>query len=120
MGTNQALRPDLICNPNLPRGEQRVERFFNTACLVQQNPIRFGTSGRAVIDGPGTIGIDLAARKNFAFGEKMKMQFRAEFFNAVNHSNFNPPNKLLGNSTFGRIASARDPRIIQFGLKLAF
>ena len=120
MGTNQALRPDLVCNPNLARGQQTVEKFFNTDCIVRQNPIRFGTSGRSVITSPGTIGIDLSARKNFNFGEKVKMQFRSEFFNAVNHSNFNPPNKLLGNAAFGRITSARDSRIIQFGLKLAF
>jgi hypothetical protein len=121
MGTNQALRPDLVCNPNLPRGEQTVDRFFNTSCLVQQTPFRYGTSGRAVITGPGTIGIDLAARKNFAFlSEKVKTQFRAEFFNAVNHTNWNPPGKQLGNSSLGRITSARDPRIVQFGLKMAF
>ena len=121
MGTAQALRPDLVCNPNLPSDQQTVERFFNTSCLVQQNPIRFGTSGRAVITGPGTVGVDLAARKNFAFlNEKWKLQFRSEFFNAINHSNFNPPTKTLGNANFGRISGARDPRIIQFGLKLAF
>ena len=121
MGTNQALRPDLVCNPNLDRGEQTIDRFFNTSCLVQQNPIRFGTSGRSVITGPGLIGIDLAARKNFTFhSEKWRLQFRSEFFNAVNHANWNPPGKLLGTSTLGRITSALDPRIIQFGLKLGF
>ena len=119
MGTNQALRPDLVCNPNL--APKTVDRFFNTSCLVQQNPIRYGNSGRAVITGPGMIGIDLAARKNFTFrSEKWRLQFRSEFFNAVNHPNYNPPGKLLGNSSLGRITSARDPRIIQFGLKLAF
>ena len=121
MGTNQALRPDLVCNPNLERGQQTVDRFFNTSCLVQQTPLRYGTSGRSVITGPGTIGIDLAARKNFTFrSEKWRLQFRSEFFNAVNHANWNPPGKLLGNSALGRITSARDPRIIQFGLKLGF
>ena len=74
-----------------------------------------------MITGPGTIGIDLAVRKNFAFfNEKVRVQFRSEFFNAVNHANWNPPGKQLGNSALGRITSARDPRIIQFGLKLAF
>jgi len=81
---------------------------------------QFDTNG-AVITGPGTIGVDLAARKSFAFyHEKVKAQFRSEFFNAVNHTNWNPPGKLLGNSSLGRITSARDPRIIQFGLKMMF
>jgi hypothetical protein len=120
MGSDQALRPDLVCNPNLARGEQTIERFFNTDCLVRQTPMRFGTSGRAVISGPGRIGIDLSVRKHFRFTETVNLQFRTEFFNAFNHPNFNPPTKRLGDGTFGRVTSARDPRIIQFGLKLAF
>jgi hypothetical protein len=120
MGTNQALRPDLVCNPNLPRGEQTVEKFFRTECLALQTPMRYGTSGRAVITGPGRIGIDLSLVKAIRFSEHTNLQFRSEFFNAFNHPNFLPPNKLLGNTTFGRITAARDPRIIQFGLKLAF
>ena len=120
MGTDQALRPDLACNPNLPRGEQTVERFFNTDCLVRQVPMRYGTAGRSVIIGPGTIGIDLGVRKDTPITEKVNLQFRAEFFNLPNHPNFTPPNNRLGNTLFGRVTSARDPRIIQFGLKLAF
>lgn len=120
MGTNQALRPDLVCNPNLPRGQQTVEKFFRTECLALQTPMRYGTAGRSVIEGPGTIGVDLSVRKMFKFTDRVNLQFRTEFFNAFNHPNFNPPNKLLGNANYGRVISARDPRIIQFGLKLAF
>jgi len=99
MGTNQALRPDLICNPNLPRGEQTVEKFFRTECLALQTPMRYGTSGRAVFSGPGRIGIDLSVGKVFRFSEHRNLQFRTEFFNAFNHPNFNPPNKLWGTQT---------------------
>ncbi len=120
MGTNQALRPDLVCNPNLPSGEQTTEKFFKTECLALQTPMRYGTAGRSVITGPGTIGVDLSVRKMFKITEKINLQFRSEFFNSTNHPNLNPPNKLLGNALFGRVTSARDPRIIQFGLKLAF
>jgi hypothetical protein len=120
MGTDQALRPDLICNPNLERGEQTVEKFFETSCLVRQTPMRYGTSGRAVITGPGTIGVDLGIRKNIAITEGVNMVFRAEFFNLPNHPNFLPPNKRLLNANFGRVTATRDPRIIQFGLKLMF
>ena len=69
--------------------------------------------------GPGRIGIDLSLAK-FRFSERTNLQFRTEFFNAFNHTNFKPPTKLLGNAKFGRVTSARDPRIIQFGAKLAF
>ena len=80
----------------------------------------YGSAGRAIITSPGTTNLDLALRKNFHFTEKINLQFRSEFFNSLNHANFNPPNKLLGNSNFGRITGAREPRIIQFGLKLLF
>ena len=120
MGTNQALRPDLVCNPNLPGSEQTVERFFNTDCLVRQNPMRYGTAGRAIITGPGTVGLDLGVRKDTAITERVNLQFRAEFFNLPNHTNFLPPNKQLGNTNFGRVTATRDPRIIQFGMKLLF
>ena len=120
MGTDQALRPDLVCNPNLPHSERTVDQFFDTSCFSQPTPIRYGNSGRAVITGPGSLGVDIGVRKNIPITESVNLQFRAEFFNMPNHTNFNPPNKRLGNGNFGRITSARDPRIIQFGLKLIF
>jgi len=58
--------------------------------------------------------------KNTALTERMNLQFRAEFFNLFNHPNLNLPDNFLGSPTFGRISSARDPRHIQFGLKLLF
>ena len=63
---------------------------------------------------------DFGAFKDFQFAEQKRLQFRSEFFNAVNHANWNPPGKLLGNSSLGRITSARDPRILQLSLKLSW
>jgi hypothetical protein len=51
----------------------------------------------------------------------MNLQFRAEFFNFLNTTNFNNPGVSVASaSTFGRITSAQDPRIMQFGLKFGF
>ncbi|HYN24225.1 MAG TPA: hypothetical protein VES69_04200, partial [Pyrinomonadaceae bacterium] len=58
--------------------------------------------------------------KNTALSETMNLQFRAEFFNLFNHPNFNLPDNFLGSPSFGQITSAREPRHIQFGLKLLF
>jgi hypothetical protein len=58
--------------------------------------------------------------KNTSLTERVNLQFRAEAFNLFNHPNFNLPDNFLGSPTFGRITSARDPRHIQFGLKLLF
>ena len=118
-GTDNA-RPDLVCNPNLPGSEQTVDRFFKTECFQRQSPIRFGTAGRSAVTGPRINNVDLALMKNTKIGEKVNTQFRTEFFNAFNHPQWNPPNRFIDQATFGVISSTRDPRIIQFGLKLIF
>jgi hypothetical protein len=125
VGTNSALRPDLICNPNLPRGRQTVEKFFKTECYVAPESlipgdVRYGTAGRSTATGPGLIGTDISVRKNTRITEKVKAEFRGEFFNSANHANFATPNRNLGDGNFGRVSDTADPRIIQLGLKLLF
>jgi hypothetical protein len=125
VGTNSALRPDLICNPDLPRGQQTVDKFFKTECYVAPEAlipgdVRYGTAGRSTAMGPGLIGTDFSVRKNTAITEKVKAEFRAEFFNLANHANFSTPNRNLGDGNFGKVTDTADPRIIQFGLKLGF
>jgi hypothetical protein len=52
--------------------------------------------------------------------ERFKLQFRAEFFNAFNHALLNNPDTTVADSNFGRITSARAPRIVQLALKFNF
>jgi len=127
IGTEGAARPDLICNPNLPNDERRVERFFRTSCFAAPEAllcgdVRYGTSGRTVVTGPGIVNWDLSIRKNTAITERFQTEFRAEFFNALNHANWllTGGARDFGNSAFGVVGNTLDPRIIQFGLKLKF
>jgi hypothetical protein len=125
VGTDGALRPDLTCNPNIARGQQTIERFFKTECYpvpesIVSGDVRFGTAGRSTVYGPGTIGLDLSARKVTAISEKVKTEFRAEFFNAPNHANWGVPGRDTGTTNLGRITGAADPRILQFALKVLF
>jgi len=62
-----------------------------------------------------------SARKNFPIKERFKLQFRAEFFNALNHTVLGNPNITLTNGNFGKIlGTATPPRVGEMGLKLSF
>jgi hypothetical protein len=62
----------------------------------------------------------MALFKQFNFTEKSFLEFRAEAFNALNHSNPGNPNTTLGNANYGKVTSALDPRILEFALRLKF
>ena len=70
---------------------------------------------------PGLEDVDASATKSFRFLESQQIMFRAEFFNALNHVNLGAPGtSILNTAAFGRITTAGDPRVIQFGLKYSF
>ena len=117
VGTDGAVRPDRVCNPNLTRGERTIERFFATECFVATSD-RFGNAGRSTVIGPDTSVLDLGIFKNVGISAGMRLQVRAELFNVLNKTNWNAPGRTLGGSGFGEITSAADPRIIQLGAKL--
>ena len=65
--------------------------------------------------------VNLTMTKDFAIVERVKMQFRASAYNALNHPVFGGPNSTVGNASFGRISSqANLSRQIEFGLRLTF
>jgi hypothetical protein len=111
-------RPNVNGNPTL--NNPTPERWFNTSAFVFSAPGTFGNAGRNILDGPGYQNINASLVKNTALAEGVTLQFRTEFFNLFNHPNLNLPDNFLGSPTFGAISSARDPRHIQFGLKLLF
>jgi hypothetical protein len=123
-------RPDRICDGNLPSGQRTVARWFDTNCftnalLIADNNkgiYRFGNSGRSVLTGPGIQNFDFALLKDFPIHESMKLQFRAEAFNALNHANFSADGVIthVNDPRFGQVTSASEPRDVQFALKFIF
>jgi hypothetical protein len=113
-----ATRPDLVGNSI--EGSKTVEQWFNTSAFAEPAPGFFGNAGRNIIREPGTHKWDMSFFKNNRITESVNLQFRAEFFNIFNHANFNGINTTFGSGAFGRVTSARDPRIIQFGVKMGF
>jgi Carboxypeptidase regulatory-like domain/TonB dependent receptor len=80
----------------------------------------FGDAPRNFLRGPGINNYDLSIVKKTKVFESKSIEFRAEFFNAFNHVQFFNPNTAGGSGTFGQITTDRNPRLIQFGLKLYF
>jgi hypothetical protein len=87
---------------------------------VAQGAGRFGTLGRNVFYGPGLVNFDVGLSKTFAITERHKVAFRADAFNLFNHTNFLNPVGNIASATFGRVTSARDPRLVQLTLQYSF
>ncbi len=131
-----ALRPNLVGNPLLPKGDRTIDRWFNTEAVrlpTQDQP--FGNAGRNIGRGPAFYQFDLGLQKNFALSfinEVSKLEFRAEFFNLLNKTNFGTPSgtatgivfnadgTLRTAGGFGTIRSTSPARQIQFALKVSF
>jgi len=100
-----------------------------TAFAAATTPGRFGSTGRNILRSPGTFNTDLSVFREFLFRERMRLSFRAEFFNLPNTSHFGSTGENGGsgmastdvtNPNFLRITSSYGERQIRFGLRLAF
>jgi hypothetical protein len=80
----------------------------------------FGNIGRNAFRTPNFNQLDLGVHKKFVIRENLGLQFRSEFFNLLNHSNFTYPDANISDAAFGTIRSTYPARQIQFALKLMF
>ena len=122
-GSQGWTRADRTGNGNLPAGQRSPDNWFDANAFALPADYTFGNSGRNILDGPGSQVIHASLRKVFAAGERVKVEFRAELFNAFNHPNFAQPDNYIddGPGATGVVTSLASPmRQIQFGLKLAF
>jgi hypothetical protein len=100
--------------------------WFNPNAFVLPAAGTYGNLGRGTFIGPGLADLDLSVFKDTVVAERTTLQFRAEFFNALNRANFGTPNATVFaggaiNASAGLITStATTSRQIQFGLKLIF
>jgi hypothetical protein len=121
-----ANRPNLVPGQNPNSGAQTPHAWLNASAfqrLIQDpnSPVQqFGTAGRNIAQGPGYANWDFSAFKNIRVAESKEFQFRAEFFNILNHTNFRLPDSDISSPTFNQILAARSPRLIQLALKFTF
>jgi hypothetical protein len=117
-------RGDLIGNPNLttdrPRA-QLINAWFNTSAFALAAPGTFGNSPRNLLRAPGFFNVDWSLSKSFRVSERFSTQLRGDFFDVFNNPHFNAPgSSVAGTSTFAKISSAGDPRIVQVSLRVRF
>ena len=120
IGAGPAQRPDQVSDPNLPSDQRTPERWFDTDAFALPAPFTFGSARRNSVLGPGFANLDVALAKVWRLAGTSELEFRWEVFNVLNRANFDLPNRIFGSPNFGRIFSAKNPREMQFGLRLAF
>ncbi|HYP07550.1 MAG TPA: hypothetical protein VER03_15060, partial [Bryobacteraceae bacterium] len=116
------IRPNAVAGQDwqLPGDQRSTSRYFNTGAFAAPATAAFGNVGRNTVIGPGMVNLDVVLARSFSFTETTKLQFRAEAFNVMNHSNYTIVGRLLNTPTFGRVQGQLDPRQIQFSAKLLF
>jgi hypothetical protein len=140
VGGGDGARPIMIGNPVLPKSERTFDEYFNTAAFMEPfaltpgqtsySPtwLNYGNMPRFAIRGPGRNNWNLALFKEFRIKEKVSAMLRAEAYNTFNHTQFSSVNtgftfnaaRQNTNAATGQLSAARDPRIMQLALRLAF
>lgn len=121
-----ANRPNLVGGQNPNAGPHKVGEWLNTNAFSRvipdpNSPVQqFGSAGRNIALGPRYSNWDFAVAKNIPVAESKEFQFRAEFFNVLNHANFHLPNSDISSPTFNHILAAEPPRLVQFALKFLY
>jgi hypothetical protein len=114
-------RPNQVQGAPLYPDNKTMDQWFNPAAFATPAPFTFGNAARNLLFTPGDIVVDLSVLKDFSLYERIKTQFRAEFFNFPNHFNWGGPGSNISVPTsVGRITGGGDARVVQFGLKVLF
>jgi hypothetical protein len=136
-GTDVSLTGEGSDRPNVINGvaslPHTLVQWFNPAafagsCALSQYagnayceaPGTFGNAGRDIFHNPGSIQWDMSLSRLFQFKERWRLETRGEFFNVMNHANWNGPSAAISSSTFGEITGFGSPRLIQLSMKLYF
>jgi hypothetical protein len=143
-GGGDGARPVLVANPILPSDQRTFYQYFNVAAFKEPTPIdpksctasgcppitiaNIGNMPTMPIRGPGVANFNTSLFKNVMVKERLAFQLRAEAYNLFNHTQYQNVNTTVQfnaagqqiNAAAGNITSARDPRIMQFALRVSF
>jgi hypothetical protein len=121
---------DQVAPVQLLHGINTGNPWFSQASFSQPTGVRFGTTGRNIMSGPGLFALNLSLSKSFQVGDRLKAEFRAETFNFTNTPQFSNPQGNLTNATYGYVTGTVGSgtgvngtgggRALQLGIKLGF
>jgi hypothetical protein len=115
-----SLRPNLLRDPALASDQQSINRWFDTSAFAAPAPFTFGNSPRSGLRGPRLVTTDVTLEKSVRLRENLRFDLRGEFYNILNHANFNVPGATFGAADFGLVTSARPGRTVQLAGRLSF
>ncbi|HZO55750.1 MAG TPA: carboxypeptidase regulatory-like domain-containing protein [Bryobacteraceae bacterium] len=123
--TGGGNRPNVVPGVAAKLDNPTIDRWFDTNAFSNPAGYTFGNVSRTLPDihSDSLYNLDLSLFKNFHFGEKMSLQFRAEAFNATNSPTFDTPGRVLNSATFGVVTATAfnpKPREIQLALRFLF
>ena len=128
-GSSEGPRITVVGKAPLSKDEKTFQRNFNTQAFALTPVGSFGNAAPGILRQPGINNWDISLRKAFPLGQESRLlQFRAEFYNAFNHTQFRTVDSAARfdqsgaqvNGNFGAFTSARDGRVISFMLRLQF
>lgn len=116
----EASRPDRIAKGT--SADSTIDQWFDRASfpVVPLGAYRFGSSGRNILDGPGTFIVNMGLSRRIRLAESKTLQLRLESFNTPNHPNFNLPENRVDIISGGTITRAKNNRNMQIGARFEF
>ncbi len=128
---NSQTADQVLANVQILGGHGPNSPYFNPAAFAPVTAVRFGTSGRDILRGPGIFNLDASLIREFQLKEHLKLQFRAEAFGLTNSPQFSNPSATVSNATFSNgaitnlngydiISSSTGERQLRFALRLSF
>lgn len=115
---NAVLR---LHDPRLATG-QSIDRWFDTTAFAATPAYSFGNDSRTQpnLRNPGFANFDVALSRSQPIREGMRLQFRAEMYNSMNHANVSAPGNNVSSANFGQITAAGAGRTMQMGLRFSY
>jgi len=118
---NNYNRPDKVSGQNPKSANHGQHQWINPAAFAAPAPGELGDASRVPATGPDFVNSDFSAVKQFTLAHEMGLNFRAEFFNIFNHTQYGAPISDINAPGFGAVnSSVNNPRLVQLALKLAF